>query len=170
MEVEGPKKRGRKAIDKTSESYLKYQEAGKEFLKYYTYLSYQKKLRDTEKLQNPAITLPDIVVEYTRQKFIKEYLAGNNLYNRDFLIDKFKLKKNKVTKLGRHRIKDKDEFYKSIELKSEEELINIMKNYNDKLKDENLDLDEFKDLKIKVYQIKSKLIQIYDWYQDDITL
>lgn len=169
MEVEN-KKRGRKPIDKTSESYLKYQEAGKQFLKYYTYLNYQKKIREKEKEQNPEIELPDIVFEYSRQHFIKEYLAGNNLYNRDYLIDKFKLRKNKVSKLGKHRIKDKDEFYNSIEHRSEEELISMLRDYSEKLKDENIDVEEFKDTKIKIFQVKSKLIQVYDWYQDDMNL
>lgn len=169
MEVEN-KKRGRKPIDKTSESYLKYQEAGKQFLKYYTYLNYQKKIREKEKEQNPEIELPDIVFEYSRQHFIKEYLAGNNLYNRDYLIDKFKLRKNKVSKLGKHRIKDKDEFYNSIERRSEEELISMLRDYSEKLKDENIDVEEFKDTKIKIFQVKSKLIQVYDWYQDDMNL
>lgn len=165
-----PKKvyrRGRPNIDKESEEYKLRQEAGKQFLRYYTYLSYQKKLRDREKIENPDIELPDITFDYTRQYFISEYLKGNDLYDREYLQDKFFLNKCKMSKDGKVYLKDKEAFFEEIDKLPEIDLLKKKEQLKQQLNthDPLMETRVVKELNYKIFHIEANLSRRFNYYK-----
>lgn len=160
-------KRGRPRINKDSEDYKLRQEAGKQFLRYYTYLSYQKKLRDREKIENPDIDLPDITFDYSRQYFMDEYLKGNDLYDREYLQDKFFLNKVKMSKDGKIYIKDKDAFFEELDKLTETELLKkkeILKNQLN-THDPLMETKVYKEINYKIFHVDATLSRRFNYYK-----